>query len=1120
MTTAADLAKYSPDQPREPAGGPGGGEWTSDGGGSGGDPAAAMAGMKPAEVAAYVTDRTGTTVSLARTDNYGKPLPDIRVKANDFRAAMTEFIRLHEAFPQVRIGKITFEPLKGRFTDPSLRAQATTITDVWHGTADIRLATEFWRSGGYDLSGRFNMGFVAVPGPEGLMAHEFGHAVDNAAQYASRNETVYPNTALGWRNGAFYSAPAISGYGASDPTEKFAELFSAVYAPPTSLPDVVTGRAPVPPEQAVALKAYLDAAFGSSKILKYSPDQPRDEAGRWTSDGGGYDVAGTTAGASDPSSQTLPASWTDVRSAIADLSARYPNTTFSPTLAKGDPARTLPALARLDYLFGKFPGVGVSKVGMVAAPFRGYRSAMAVTEGSPAGAGSAITLNPDFFGHDALPIGGTPGWLVDGTDNPAGIVTHEFGHAVMFQLWGEHHDVPDSPMMSIQAAIRNDAHTGFGALSTLSGYARAAGAQEAFAEAFAAAYNPDSKESSNPLAQAITRLIAAEPALTTAPSDTAFWDRLRTEGLAPPKLEKAGPLSFASRAAKAIRAAYVAAYAAGIQAAAAAAAAAPADTSIDPTDIGVDPADEEAQAEAEALGYQDVPADPNDPNAEEPDEGEGDTGALTDVDEDLADWNASYEDIGYVNDLVSKQHDRLLELSALLIGGAASVAQLDAWLGQYAVSANPVYEAGFGNGAAQQGEITQATWHTQEDGVVCELCDGRDGQVWIGDDPHPYPGEGGYGEVCDGGPNCRCELWYDIVPVDVFDVGGPDGGGATDPSLGPLETTTADAAGIAGGLGSEHTLDELVPPAAEPDYGVLADEADYDPADELYNPSGDTYAEEAAVPDLTILSVVDLTRLRVVARGDAATLTVAELASLRALLKYSPDQPRDDAGRWTSDGGADPAAGLSTHDLIHGVWSGSSEAHAIRAGLAQGGRSEGRLIGEKLLAAANTAPPTTYPLYRGIALSKADYARFGETFHPGARIDLNLASWTRGENVARDFASNAWGTVRRDAATRDGMPFHQVIFDCTPGARAYDATYDIGQGPKYTEHLMAGRFAVAGVDHVDSQVVEGLTTDVVHMSQIGTLDAPQLVGTKVAAVGPARLIEWLEPYLDARMVPS
>ncbi|MDE2100393.1 MAG: phage portal protein [Patescibacteria group bacterium] len=56
---------------------------------------------------------------------------------------------------------------------------------------------------------------------------------------------------------------------------------------------------------------------------------------------------------------------------------------------------------------------------------------------------------------------------------------------------------------------------------------------------------------------------------------------------------------------------------------------------------------------------------------------------------------------------------------------------------------------------------TMATWHAQAD--PCDLCAEKDGESWTLDDLPGYPGDGGYGDLCEGGPKCRCWLTYEKV---------------------------------------------------------------------------------------------------------------------------------------------------------------------------------------------------------------------------------------------------------------------------------------------------------------------------------------------------------------------
>lgn len=107
----------------------------------------------------------------------------------------------------------------------------------------------------------------------------------------------------------------------------------------------------------------------------------------------------------------------------------------------------------------------------------------------------------------------------------------------------------------------------------------------------------------------------------------------------------------------------------------------------------------------------------------------------------------------------------LLGLGAALMTGAISSAMLDARLGSYSASLNPVYERGFGGGVATQGEILRTTWQTEKDETVCDLCEARDGKMWWGADPPIYPGDGTFGEYCEGAQNCRCSLLFELTPL-------------------------------------------------------------------------------------------------------------------------------------------------------------------------------------------------------------------------------------------------------------------------------------------------------------------------------------------------------------------
>jgi len=77
-----------------------------------------------------------------------------------------------------------------------------------------------------------------------------------------------------------------------------------------------------------------------------------------------------------------------------------------------------------------------------------------------------------------------------------------------------------------------------------------------------------------------------------------------------------------------------------------------------------------------------------------------------------------------------------------------------------AAQAGVIWTSVFRGEAAALGDQFRVVWHAESDGEVCALCDPRDGQEYDQDTLPGYPGEGGFGDICEGGPNCRCELEF------------------------------------------------------------------------------------------------------------------------------------------------------------------------------------------------------------------------------------------------------------------------------------------------------------------------------------------------------------------------
>ena len=76
----------------------------------------------------------------------------------------------------------------------------------------------------------------------------------------------------------------------------------------------------------------------------------------------------------------------------------------------------------------------------------------------------------------------------------------------------------------------------------------------------------------------------------------------------------------------------------------------------------------------------------------------------------------------------------------------------------YGGRSHTAFEAGKADAAQADATIT---WHTSDDDKTCDLCASRDGETYTEDTLPGYPGDGEFGDICEGGPNCRCYLTYE-----------------------------------------------------------------------------------------------------------------------------------------------------------------------------------------------------------------------------------------------------------------------------------------------------------------------------------------------------------------------
>lgn len=80
----------------------------------------------------------------------------------------------------------------------------------------------------------------------------------------------------------------------------------------------------------------------------------------------------------------------------------------------------------------------------------------------------------------------------------------------------------------------------------------------------------------------------------------------------------------------------------------------------------------------------------------------------------------------------------------------------------YAAPVWTAYQAGRVAGA---GEDMVVIWHAEGDVHTCDLCAERDGKEYTPATLPGFPGDGLFGQICKGGPNCRC--WLELKRKEV-----------------------------------------------------------------------------------------------------------------------------------------------------------------------------------------------------------------------------------------------------------------------------------------------------------------------------------------------------------------
>ena len=146
-------------------------------------------------------------------------------------------------------------------------------------------------------------------------------------------------------------------------------------------------------------------------------------------------------------------------------------------------------------------------------------------------------------------------------------------------------------------------------------------------------------------------------------------------------------------------------------------------------------------------------------------------------------YELTAEDINIALQYAVQQRQYLAGLAEDVMGMATSeagepmldegqAASLRNRLGLYASTAYARWEEGRLHGyKARTGDTSpRITWHTVGDSNVCELCAERDGRVYKEEDLPGFPGDGGFGDLCEGAVNCRCFLSWspgeEMEPVE------------------------------------------------------------------------------------------------------------------------------------------------------------------------------------------------------------------------------------------------------------------------------------------------------------------------------------------------------------------
>ena len=139
-----------------------------------------------------------------------------------------------------------------------------------------------------------------------------------------------------------------------------------------------------------------------------------------------------------------------------------------------------------------------------------------------------------------------------------------------------------------------------------------------------------------------------------------------------------------------------------------------------------------------------------------------------------------------IDALAQDQSGYLTGLMADIISGA-DPEQLAYRYAMYASTTRSLYERGyFDESRTMAPDDTRIIWRTAN-ASPCLLCAEKQDQVYTWDSLPNFPGDGGFGEFCEGAFNCNCELDYvsagDVMAVPALGVEGEEISAAATPTL-------------------------------------------------------------------------------------------------------------------------------------------------------------------------------------------------------------------------------------------------------------------------------------------------------------------------------------------------